>query len=233
MIVKDLGLVGFQSSCEAMQVFTAQRDENTEDELWLLEHNPVFTQGLNGKEEHIFDTKHIPVIKTDRGGQVTYHAPGQLIAYTLFDLKRHKIGVREMISRLENTVIKLLAENEINAQTRADAPGVYIGEQKIASLGLRVKRGACYHGISLNIDMDLTPFSYINPCGYQGMEMINLKSDEIDTEHSNNPVPFIIVNHHNFKLRKNGKLANIAPTILDILGIKKLQLMTEKSLITK
>ena len=180
MIIKDLGLVGFQSTCEAMQAFTTQRDENTEDELWLLEHNPVFTQGLNGKEEHIFDTKHIPVIKTDRGGQVTYHAPGQLIAYTLFDLKRHKIGVREMISRLENSVIKLLAENEINAQTRADAPGVYVGEKKIASLGLRVKRGACYHGISLNIDMDLTPFSYINPCGYHGMEMVNLKSLSCD-----------------------------------------------------
>lgn len=175
MRIKDLGLVDFQSSYNAMQSFTAQRDENTEDELWLLEHNPVFTQGLNGKKEHIFDTQGIPVINADRGGQVTYHGPGQLIAYTLFDLKRYKIGVREMVSRLENAAIALLASNGIKAQARSDAPGVYIGEQKIASLGLRVKRGACYHGISLNVDMDLTPFSYINPCGYQGMEMVDLK----------------------------------------------------------
>ena len=175
MLIKDLGLVDFESTCNAMQEFTAQRDENTEDELWLLEHKPVFSQGLNGKVEHIFDTKNIPVIKTDRGGQVTYHAPGQLIAYTLFDLKRHKIGVREMVSRLERAAISLLAKQGIEAESRADAPGVYVGEQKIASLGLRVKRGACYHGISLNIDMDLTPFSYINPCGYQGMEMVDLK----------------------------------------------------------
>lgn len=175
MLIKDLGLVDFESTCNAMQAFTAQRNENTEDELWLLEHNPVFSQGLNGKEEHIFDTKNIPVIKADRGGQVTYHAPGQLIAYTLFDLKRHNIGVREMVSRLERAAINLLAKQSIEAESRADAPGVYVGEQKIASLGLRVKRGACYHGISLNIDMDLTPFSYINPCGYQGMEMVDLK----------------------------------------------------------
>ncbi|MBE9532607.1 MAG: lipoyl(octanoyl) transferase LipB, partial [Proteobacteria bacterium] len=146
MLIKDLGLVDFESTCNAMQEFTAQRDENTEDELWLLEHKPVFSQGLNGKAEHIFDTKNIPVIKTDRGGQVTYHAPGQLIAYTLFDLKRHKIGVREMVSRLERATISLLAKQGIEAESRADAPGVYVGEQKIASLGLRVKRGACYHG---------------------------------------------------------------------------------------
>lgn len=175
MLIKDLGLVDFESTCKSMQEFTAQRDENTKDELWLLEHNPVFSQGLNGKDEHIFDTQNIPVIKADRGGQVTYHAPGQLIAYTLFDLKRHKIGVREMVSNLEVTVVDMLATLGLDAQTRSDAPGVYIGEQKIASLGLRVKRGACYHGISVNIDMDLTPFSYINPCGYQGMEMIDLK----------------------------------------------------------
>jgi len=176
MIIKDLDLVDFQETHEAMQQFTVQRDEHTKDECWLLEHKPVFTQGLNGKPEHIFDTKLIPVIATDRGGQVTYHGPGQLVVYTLFDLQRRHIGVREMVSRLENTVITLLAEYDLVAQARSDAPGVYIGDKKIASLGLRVKRGRCYHGISINIDMDLTPFTYINPCGYQGMEMVNLTS---------------------------------------------------------
>lgn len=176
MIIRDLGLVDYQSICEEMRVFTANRDQSTDDELWLLEHTPVFTQGLNGNDEHILNAREIPVIKTDRGGQVTYHGPGQLIAYVLFDLKRHHIGVREMVSRMENSVISLLAELGIESQSRSDAPGVYVNERKIASLGLRVKRGACYHGLSLNVDMDLIPFSYINPCGYQGLEVIDLKS---------------------------------------------------------
>ncbi|MDH5357602.1 MAG: lipoyl(octanoyl) transferase LipB [Gammaproteobacteria bacterium] len=176
MIIRDLGLVDYQSICEEMRVFTANRDQSTDDELWLLEHTPVFTQGLNGNDEHILNAREIPVIKTDRGGQVTYHGPGQLIAYVLFDLKRQHIGVREMVSRMENSVISLLAELGIESQSRSDAPGVYVNERKIASLGLRVKRGACYHGLSLNVDMDLIPFSYINPCGYQGLEVIDLKS---------------------------------------------------------
>ncbi len=176
MLVKDLGLVDFQLTYEEMQNFTVQRDQNTVDELWLLEHNPVFTQGLNGKAKHIFDTQHIPIVKTDRGGQVTYHGPGQLIAYTLIDLKRRKLGVRHMVSCLELSVIHFLHTFDIRAQARSDAPGVYVDGCKIASLGLRVKRGYCYHGLSLNIDMDLTPFSYINPCGLQDMEMIDLKS---------------------------------------------------------
>ncbi len=176
MIVKDLGLVDYQQTCDAMQAFTAQRDENTEDELWLVEHPAVFTQGLNGKDEHILNTGNIPVVKTDRGGQITYHGPGQLIAYTLFDLKRKKIGVREMVSRLENSVITMLDELGIKSQARSDAPGVYVENRKIAALGLRVKRGSCYHGLSLNIDMDLSPFLNINPCGYQGMEVIDIKS---------------------------------------------------------
>ncbi|MDH5592124.1 MAG: lipoyl(octanoyl) transferase LipB [Gammaproteobacteria bacterium] len=176
MIIRDLGLVDYQSICEEMRVFTANRDQSTDDELWLLEHTPVFTQGLNGNDEHILNAREITVIKTDRGGQVTYHGPGQLIAYVLFDLKRQHIGVREMVSRMENSVISLLAELGIESQSRSDAPGVYVNERKIASLGLRVKRGACYHGLSLNVDMDLIPFSYINPCGYQGLEVIDLKS---------------------------------------------------------
>jgi len=176
MIVKDLGLVDYQQTRDAMQAFTAQRDDNTEDELWLVEHPAVFTQGLNGKDEHILDTGDIPVVKTDRGGQITYHGPGQLIAYTLFDLKRQKIGVREMVTHLENTVISLLDELGIKSRARTDAPGVYVDDRKIAALGLRVKRGSCYHGLSLNVDMDLSPFLKINPCGYQGMEVIDLKN---------------------------------------------------------
>jgi lipoyl(octanoyl) transferase len=176
MIVKDLGLVEYQPTCEAMRQFTAQRDQNTEDELWLLEHPQVFTLGLNGKDEHVLNTHDIPLVNTDRGGQVTFHGPGQLIVYSLIDLKRAKIGVREMISRLENSVTGMLSDLNIEAKARADAPGVYVEGRKIASLGLRVKRGACYHGLSLNVAMDLSPFSYINPCGYQGMEVIDLKS---------------------------------------------------------
>lgn len=176
MIIKDLGLVDFKQTYQAMQQFTAQRDQNTEDELWLLEHSPVFTQGLNGKAEHIFNTQEIPVVKTDRGGQVTYHGPGQLIAYTLFDLKRRNIGVRQMVSHIENSIISLLDAFAVAAESRPDAPGVYVEHRKIASLGLRVKRGVCYHGLSLNVDMNLTPFSYINPCGLEGMEMIDLNS---------------------------------------------------------
>lgn len=175
MILKNLGQVDYQTTCDAMRLFTAERDKSTQDELWLAEHPPVFTQGLNGKDEHILDSGDIPVIKTDRGGQVTYHGPGQLIAYTLFDLKRLNIGVREMVSRLENSVISMLEGLGIKANARADAPGVYVDQKKIASLGLRVRQGACYHGLSINISMDLTPFSFINPCGYQGMEMIDLK----------------------------------------------------------
>ena len=176
MIVKDLGLVDYQSTCEAMQALTASRDELAPDELWFVEHSPVFTQGLNGKDEHILNPGNIPVIRTDRGGQVTYHGPGQLIAYTLFDLKRLNIGVREMVSRMENSIISMLEQLAIKANSRADAPGVYVDGRKIASLGLRVKQGACYHGLSLNISMDLTPFSSINPCGFEGMEVIDLKS---------------------------------------------------------
>lgn len=176
MIVKDLGLVDYQATCDAMRVFTASRDELTPDELWFVEHSPVFTQGLNGKDEHVLNRGEIPVIRTDRGGQVTYHGPGQLIAYTLFDLKRLNIGVREMVSRMENSIISMLEQLMIKSNSRADAPGVYVDGRKIASLGLRVKQGACYHGLSLNIAMDLTPFSAINPCGYKGMEVIDLKS---------------------------------------------------------
>ncbi len=176
MIIKDLGLVDYQPVVDNMREFTLTREADTEDELWLLEHQPVFTQGANGQAEHVLDLHEIPLVATDRGGQVTYHGPGQLIAYPLIDLRRQKAGVRDMVSRLEQTVITMLAGFDIDAYARKDAPGVYVDDRKIASLGLRVKRGACYHGVSFNIDMDLTPFSYINPCGQAGMEVIDLTS---------------------------------------------------------
>jgi len=192
MILKDLGLVDYQATCDAMRTFTAQRDKFTQDELWLVEHSPIFTQGLNGKDEHVLDSGSIPVIRTDRGGQVTYHGPGQLIAYTLFDLKRLNIGVREMVSRIENSIITMLNDIGIKANARADAPGVYVDERKIAALGLRVKQGACYHGLSINIAMDLAPFSFINPCGYKGMEVIDLKSLGYDMTMSQAKQQFIL-----------------------------------------
>lgn len=175
MIIKDLGLIDYALSCRAMQDFTLSRQTQTEDELWLCEHPPVFSQGSNGKEEHLLNTGSIPVFRSDRGGQVTYHGPGQLIAYTLFDLKRSDLGVKKMVTRLEQIVISLLALQGLLAYSIPEAPGVYVDGSKIASLGLRVKRGSCYHGISLNVDMDLSPFLSINPCGYEGMKMIDLK----------------------------------------------------------
>lgn len=179
MIIRDLGLVEYEPVVADMREFTLTRDDTTDDQLWLLEHQPVFTQGANGDPAHLVNPHDIPVVNTDRGGQVTYHGPGQLVAYTLIDLRRKKSGVREMVGRLEQTIIAMLADFDINAYARQDAPGVYIDERKIASLGLRVKRGACYHGVSFNIDMDLTPFHYINPCGQAGMEVIDLTSLDI------------------------------------------------------
>lgn len=176
MIIKDLGLVEYEPVVTQMREFTLSREPHTEDELWLLEHQPVFTQGANGDPTHLLNLHDIPLVETDRGGQVTYHGPGQLVAYTLIDLRRIKSGVREMVTRLEQSVISMLNDFDIEAYARKDAPGVYVDERKIASLGLRVKRGACYHGVSFNIDMDLTPFSFINPCGYAGMEVTDLAS---------------------------------------------------------
>jgi lipoyl(octanoyl) transferase len=176
MHIRDWGLAEYQTVFEEMRRFTEQRDANTPDQLWLVEHPPVFTQGHNGQAHHLLQQSDIPVVQTDRGGQITYHGPGQLIAYTLVDLKRRHIGVREMVTRLENSIIAILAAYDIEAVARDDAPGVYVQGRKIASLGLRVKRGACYHGVSFNVDMDLTPFSHINPCGYPGLEVIDMCS---------------------------------------------------------
>ncbi len=154
-----------------MQDFTRQRTEETVDEIWLLEHEPVFTLGRNGKMEHVLNPGDIPVIPIDRGGQVTYHGPGQLIAYLLLDVKRMDMGVRELVMNIEQSVIDLLAKHDIRAVGDRDAPGVYVEGKKISALGLRVSRGKTYHGLSLNVDMDLQPFQRINPCGYEGLEV--------------------------------------------------------------
>ncbi len=180
MRVKHLGRSDYRSTWRAMREFTDSRDARTVDEIWLTEHPAVFTQGLNGRAEHLLDPGEIPVIQIDRGGQVTYHGPGQLVIYCLLDLTRLGIGVKSLVARLEKSVIDLLHDYGIEAQGRAGSPGVYVGEAKIAALGLRIRKGCCYHGLSLNVDMDLEPFSRINPCGYQGLAVTQLRDLGID-----------------------------------------------------
>ena len=172
--VCQLGLKPYLPVWDEMKSFTRERSEATQDELWLLQHEPVFTQGQAGKAEHLLATGEIPVAQVDRGGQVTYHGPGQLVAYVLVDLARRKLGARALVSGIEETLISVLAEFGIEARARQDAPGVYVGDRKIASLGLRVSRGKSFHGLALNVDADLSPFLRINPCGYQGMQMLNM-----------------------------------------------------------
>lgn len=179
--IKNKGLQPYEQTLVEMQSFTANRDETTTDEIWLVEHSPVFTQGQAGKPEHILDPGDIQVIRSDRGGQVTYHGPGQVVAYLLLDLRRRKIGVRECVDLIENAVISLLADAGITAEARADAPGVYVGPAKIASLGLRIKHGCSYHGVALNVAMDLSPFSRINPCGFAGMSVTQLSDLGVST----------------------------------------------------
>lgn len=183
-LVHYQGLQDYTAVWQAMRTFTDTRDESTADEIWFLEHSPVFTQGQNGKAEHVLNPGSIPIVKTDRGGQVTYHGPGQLIAYPLIDLKRKKWNIREFVSLLENAVIDLLASYGISSESKCKAPGVYIQEKKVCSIGLRVRRGCSYHGIALNVAMDLTPFSRIHPCGYQGLQMTQLSdwNTSIDLE---------------------------------------------------
>ena len=175
LLIRRLGRTEYQPTWEAMRAFTDARSETTSDEFWVTEHPPVFTQGLNGKPEHLLDPGDIPVIQIDRGGQVTYHGPGQLVIYTLLDLPRRGFGVKGLVAGLETSVIELLAGYAVCAGTRDGAPGVYVGEAKIAALGLRIRKGCCYHGLSLNVDMDLQPFSRINPCGYHGLAVTQLR----------------------------------------------------------
>jgi len=170
-VTRFLGLVEYEPTWQAMKDFTATRTAETPDEIWLLQHPPIYTLGQAGKPEHLLCATPIPTIKTDRGGQVTYHGPGQIIAYLLLDLRRHGINVRQLVRLMEQAAINLLAQYEINAYGREDAPGVYVGSAKIAALGLKIRNGCCYHGLSLNVDMDLAPFSNINPCGFPGLRV--------------------------------------------------------------
>lgn len=176
ILLKTLGLQPYQQVWQAMQDFTRERQRPSTSEIWIVEHPPVYTQGQAGKAEHLLSPGNIPVLQTDRGGQVTYHGPGQAVIYFLLDLHELKIGVRSLVTALENAVISHLGSHGIIAAARRDAPGVYVDNRKIASLGLRIRRGFSYHGLSLNVDMDLTPFQHINPCGYQGLEVTQMKN---------------------------------------------------------
>ncbi|MDX2426072.1 MAG: lipoyl(octanoyl) transferase LipB [Cycloclasticus sp.] len=197
--IRQLGLQEYQCTWDAMKAFCEQRTGDTADEVWLVEHPAVFTQGVSGKAEHILNRSGIPIIQSDRGGQVTYHGPGQLVMYVLFDLRRLGIGIRALVDILENITIAGLKKYGLSAVARKDAPGVYIDGEKIASLGLRVKKGCSYHGLSVNIKMDLTPFSFINPCGYEGLKITQL------SEHGVNcyPLDFAAVLLHELKIQLN------------------------------
>lgn len=174
LILRKLGLQSYEPVWKEMQAFTDGRDESTPDEIWSLQHQPVFTQGQAGKEEHLLMTGDIPVVQVDRGGQVTYHGPGQAVIYLLINLRRRKIGVREIVNIMEEAIVATLAEYGVKAYAKPDAPGVYVNDSKIASLGLRVRRGCSFHGLALNLAMDMEPFLRINPCGYAGMAMTQL-----------------------------------------------------------
>ncbi len=172
LIIRQLGNTDYKKVWQAMQTFTDNRDEDTHDELWFVEHPPVFTQGQAGKEEHLLMPGDIPVVKVDRGGQVTYHGPGQQVVYFMINLRRKKMGVRELVTLIEKGLVAALADFNVTAYAKADAPGVYVDEKKVASLGLRVRKGCSFHGLALNVSMDLEPFLRINPCGYAGLEMV-------------------------------------------------------------
>lgn len=176
IVVRSLGLQEYEPLWRGMQQFTNTRSSSTPDEIWFTEHPPVFTLGLNAGREHLLAPGEIPVIQIDRGGQVTYHGPGQLMIYPLIDLKRARLGVRSLVTALEQTVVDLSADFDIEASSRSDAPGVYVCDKKIASVGLRVRRGASYHGMALNIEVDLEPFSRINPCGFSDLEVTDLNT---------------------------------------------------------
>lgn len=174
MNILHLGFQDYNVIWDRMKEFTTNRDEHTPDELWLLEHYPVYTQGQAGKPEHILNNNSIPIVQSDRGGQVTYHGPGQLVVYVLMDIVRRNLGIRTLVTKLEQILTSVLTQYNIQANTRCGAPGVYVDERKIASIGLRVKHGCTYHGIALNVDMDLNPFLGINPCGFAKMEMTQI-----------------------------------------------------------
>ncbi len=173
-LIRRLGLVDYEPTWRAMQRFTDERNPATPDEIWFLEHPPVYTLGMNASRAHVLAPGNIPVVQIDRGGQVTYHGPGQLVVYPLVDLRRAKMGVRDIVTALERSVIQLAADFGITAVTRQGAPGIYVNEKKLGSVGIRIRRHSSYHGLAVNVNLDLEPFSRINPCGYQGLEMTQL-----------------------------------------------------------
>lgn len=175
IVLRHLDLEPYEPTFRAQKAFTDSRNADTPDELWVLQHPAVFTQGQAGKPEHLLHSTTIPVVQIDRGGQITYHGPGQIVAYLLLDMRRNKIGVRDLVRRMENAVIGLCAEYGIEAYGRDDAPGVYVAGSKLAALGLRIRNGCSYHGLALNVDMDLSPYQLINPCGYQGLQVTQLR----------------------------------------------------------
>lgn len=195
-MLRQLGLQDYQTVWHSMQQFTAERTPETIDEIWITEHSPVYTLGLNGKHEHVLHAGDIPLLETDRGGQVTYHGPGQLVVYFLVDLRRLAMGPRQAVTLLENAMVNTLSQYGVSAQARADAPGVYVEGKKIGALGLRIKRGCTYHGLSLNNDMDLTPFQHINPCGYAGLQVTQLADFGINIHTHELAVPLV---HHLIK----------------------------------
>ncbi len=192
-IVKRLALQEYETVWHEMQNFTQNRDKQTADEIWIVEHPPIYTLGLNGKREHLLNDVNIPVIETDRGGQITYHGPGQLVIYLLLDIERLNMGVRPVVTLLEQAMIKALSQYGLKAMAKPEAPGVYINDRKIGSVGIRVKRGCCYHGLSLNNDLDLTPFNYINTCGYTDLEVTRLSDLDVKITNYELAVPVI---HH-------------------------------------
>lgn len=193
IVVRNLGLQRYEPIWRAMQNFTDTRDQDTLDEIWFCEHEPVFTLGLNTQPEHLLAPGDIPVVQIDRGGQVTYHGPGQLMVYPLIDIRRASIGVRDLVTALEQCVVNLAADNQIEAASRCDAPGVYVEGVKLASVGLRIRRGASFHGMALNVDVDLEPFSRINPCGFQGLQVTDLK--QLGAEHDLDAVRAALLGH--------------------------------------
>ena len=205
--IRYLGLQDYQGTWEKMSEFTTERTSETVDELWVLEHPAVFTQGCAGKAEHLLTETNIPIVKSDRGGQITYHAPGQIIIYLLIDLRRQKVNVRSLVSIIEQAIINLLALNNVTAIAKPDAPGVYVKGKKIASLGLKIRKGCSFHGLALNVDMDLSPFLHINPCGYAGLEMTQCKNEGINisinelapllAEHIHHQLTYSVINEFN------------------------------------
>lgn len=197
MKIINLGLQDYTQTWNAMKSFTQARDIETEDELWVVEHPSVFTQGISGKDEHVLINSEIPIVRTDRGGQITYHGPGQLIVYCLIDLKRLGIGVKKMVSLIELSIMDLLAKHQIESHIKTGAPGVYVDGAKIAALGLKVKNGRTYHGLSLNVAMELSAFAQINPCGYQGLKVTQMcdLTDNINLESIANELTQILSNH--------------------------------------